>query len=935
MARSPLFHRLFSTLLLIVGLFSSALYLLSVPLVEEKAYRMELDAGRTILDNVYELAGKIRGGLEEQRAATIDAFQSEMRLTVSLAANYLDYVFERARRGEISREEAEKAAFGGLAAFTAGADNYVWLTDYDSLLLSHPDPDFAGRNAADMQDEQGRFILPTIIERARREGEGYHVYPWRRPGSDDPPIQKMSYFRNLPQYGLVIGAGAYVADIDAAVERRKAQAVADLRQALRNIRIARTGYVYIFDSARRMIIHPNANIEGAAFGDMKNPATGENIGEALIKAAAEGRYLRYLWDKPDDPGNYAYEKISWVRHFEGFDWYIASSVYEKELRSSATELGERLFAVSAAVMVLGGVLSYFGARRLVQPLRRLADAAARVRAGDLSARSGVRRSDEVGVLAATFDAMVQRVRDDIETLDSRVKERTAALQIAETRQRLILDAVPVAIAYIDAGERLRFANRLWCDIAQRREGDVLQMNLRDAMGRRVYAATAPWFERARRGETVTFEYALTTRDGRDIVTKNTLIPHLDGAHHDGAERVTGFYFLSADVTEEKETERQLVEAQRLKAVGQLSGGLAHDFNNLLSIILGNLAVARERREAAALEEFLEPAQRAARRGADITARLLAFARRQPLKPQAVETAALARDAALLLRRSLPASITVTTPDQTAGEAWVTADPAQLENALVNLSLNARDAMPDGGELEISVGLRERNFGAEFDEPPVPRRYVEITVRDNGCGFAPGGKARAFEPFYTTKSFGSGLGLSMVYGFVKQSGGYIRIDSEPGVGAMITLLLPQINPPSVKPAATSPAPQTAAAPAEWSGRLALVAEDDADVRHVMRGQLVELGFSVLEAANGEEALELAEQLDDLALVVSDIVMPGLSGLALARRLRTARPDVQVILFSGFSVEEIDDAEGLVILGKPWEKCDLAAAIRPPSDKMNRP
>jgi two-component system, cell cycle sensor histidine kinase and response regulator CckA len=932
MARSPLFHRLFSTLLLIVGLFSSALYLLSVPLVEEKAYRMELDAGRTILDNVYELAGKIRGGLEEQRAATVDAFQSEMRLTVSLAVNYLDYVFERARRGDISREEAEKAAFGGLAAFTSGADNYVWLTDYDSLLLSHPDPDFAGRNAADMQDEQGRFILPTIIERARREGEGYHVYPWRRPGSDDAPIQKMSYFRNLPQYGLVIGAGAYVADIDAAVDRRKAQAVADLRQALRNIRIARTGYVYIFDSARRMIIHPNANIEGAAFGDMKDPATGEHIGEALMKAAAEGRYLRYLWDKPDDPGNYAYEKISWVRHFEGFDWYIASSVYEKELRSSATELGERLFAVSAAVMVLGGVLSYFGARRLVQPLRRLADAAAKVRAGDLSARSGVRRSDEVGVLAATFDAMVQRVRDDIETLDSRVKERTTALQIAETRQRLILDAVPAAIAYIDAGERLRFANRLWCDIARRREGDVLQMSLCDAMGRRVYAGIAPWLERARGGETVTFEYALTTRDGRDIVTKNTLIPHLDED-----ERVTGFYFLSADVTEEKETERQLVEAQRLKAVGQLSGGLAHDFNNLLSIILGNLAVARERREAAALEEFLEPAQRAARRGADITARLLAFARRQPLKPQAVEAVGLARDAALLLRRSLPASITVTTPDQTAGEAWVTADPAQLENALVNLSLNARDAMPGGGELEISVGLRERNFGSEFDEPPVPRRYVEITVRDNGCGFAPGGKARAFEPFYTTKSFGSGLGLSMVYGFVKQSGGYIRIDSEPGVGAMITLLLPQINPPSVKPAATSPAPasQPAAAPAEWSGRLALVAEDDADVRHVMRGQLVELGFSVLEAANGEEALELAEQLDDLALVVSDIVMPGVSGLTLARRLKVERPDVQVILFSGFSVEEIDDAEGLVILGKPWEKCDLAAAIRPPSDKMNRP
>lgn len=932
LARSPLFHRLFSTLLLLVGVFSSASYLLSVPLVEEKAYEIELDAGRTILDNVYEMAKTIRGGLDEQRAATVDAFQSEMRLTVTLAVNYIDYVFGRMTNGEITPGEAQRLVFDGLKTFKSDVDSYVWLTSYDSLLVSHPDPSFDGRNAAGMQDEHGRFILPTLIERAKREGQGYHVYPWRRPGSNDPPILKMSYFRDLPQYGLVIGAGAYVADIDAAVERRKAQAVEELRQALRNIRIARTGYVYIFDSSRRMIIHPNANIEGAAFGDRKNLRTGEHIADELIRAADQGGYLRYLWDKPDDPGNYAYEKISWVRHFDGFDWYIASSVYEDELRSSSDVLGRRLFAAAVAAMLLGAVLSYFGARRVVEPLRRLAEAAARVRAGDLDARSGVRRSDEIGVLAATFDAMVQRVRDDIATLDWRVKERTAALTAAETRQRLILDAVPAAIAYLDGRERIRFANRRWIEMAQRREGDVLGMRLQEAMGRRVYAGIRPWLDRARDGETTSFEYALTTRDGRAVVTKNTLVPHVDEA---GA--VTGFYFLSLDVTEEKETEKHLVEAQRLKAVGQLSGGLAHDFNNLLSIILGNLAVARDKtaeRGDGEMDELLEPAQRAARRGADITGRLLAFARRQPLKPQSVDAAALTRETAVLLRRSLPANIAVITPDHTAGCAWTVADPTQLENALVNLSLNARDAMPGGGELEISVGLRERNFGRDFDEPPIPRRYVEITVRDDGCGFAPGATARAFEPFYTTKSFGSGLGLSMVYGFVKQSGGYIRIESEPGLGTMITLLLPEGAPP--QPKAAEPAITLQPAAPRWDGRLALVAEDDADVRRVMRDQLMDMGFSVLEAGDGDEALALAEQLDDLALVVSDIVMPGVSGLTLARRLKTERPDVRVILFSGFSIEEIDDAEGLVILGKPWEKSQLAAAINAPtSHHNNRP
>ncbi|HYH19669.1 MAG TPA: cache domain-containing protein [Azospirillum sp.] len=921
MAHSRLFLRLFSSVLLVVFLFSSAYYLLSVPLVKEKAYQIELDASRTILDNVHEMVGRIRADLDEQRASIVETFKSEMRTKVALAAGYIDYVLDRKQRGEISREEAERLIYDGLKAFRHGKDDYIWLTNHDAVLLSHPDPDWAGHSAADVQDEQGRFIVPSMIERARREGEGYHIYPWRRP-SADPPVQKMSYFRHLPRHGLVIGAGAYLDDMDAAVERRMKDAIEDLRQALRNIRIARTGYVYIFDSTRRMLIHPNANIEGTAFGDLRDPATGAFIGEALMRAAHENRYLRYLWDKPDDPNNYAYEKISWVRHVQGLDWYIASSVYEEELRSSSTVLGNRLFAVSLGVMVLGGGLGYVGARRLVRPLRQLAATAAQVRAGNLDARSGIVRNDEIGDLAATFDGMVRRVKDDIATLDSRVKERTAALEEAEARQRLILDAIPAAIAYLDGSERLRFVNRRWMELPHARTGHILGRRLCDAVQADAYGHLAPYLERARGGETTSFDYAASTGDGRPLITRNTLIPQ------QGAGGTTiGFFVLSLDVTDEKERQRHLEEAERLKAVGQLAGGLAHDFNNLLTIILGNLAVARERfADLGELTACLEPAQRASRRGADITARLLAFARRQPLKPQQVEVCALVREMAVLLRRSLPPTITMGTPLPDAA-AWATADPTQLENALVNLVLNSRDAMPDGGTLTITVRPWDAAGGEDFDEPPTAGRYVEVQVRDSGCGFTPGAAARAFEPFFTTKALGSGLGLSMVYGFVKQSGGYIRIDSAPGEGTAITLLLPEAEAPAIEDPAG--APNNEAPPSAWHGMLALVVEDDADVRLVMRQQLMDLGLSVIEAASGDEAMELADQIDDLRLVVSDIVMPGVSGLTLARHLRATRPDVQVILVSGFSTEELDDREGLAILGKPWEKSELAAAIRLPA------
>ncbi|WP_029010243.1 cache domain-containing protein [Azospirillum halopraeferens] len=923
MVRSRLFLRLFSGVLLGVVLFSGSYYLLSVPLVKESVYRIELDASRTILDNVHEMVARLRAGLDEQRAYVIDTFRAEMRTKVALAAGYIDYVFDRADRGEISRDEAERLIYDGLKAFRYGKDDYIWLTNYDAVLLSHPDPDWTGRSAAEVQDPRGGLIVPDMIARARNEGEGYHVYPWRRPGGD-PPVRKMSYFRHLPRHGLVIGAGAYMDDIDTVVENRLNAAVEELRQAVLGIRIARTGYVYIFDSSSRMIIHPNTNIDRTAFGNLRDPATGALIGEALKGAAHDGRTLRYLWDKPSDPGNYVYEKISWVRHVEGLDWYIASSVYEEELRSSSVALGNRLFAVSLGVMVLGGGMGYLGAHRLTRPLRRLADTAAQVRAGNLDARSGIRRNDEIGDLAATFDGMVQRVKDDIATLDSRVRERTAALEEAEARQRLILDAIPAAIAYLDGNERLRFVNRRWADQPHARAGRVLGRRLRDAVDADAYRHLAPLLDRARAGESAGADYAATDGHGRAVITRFTLIPHLDAR---GA--TVGFFVLAPDVTAEVERRRHLDEAERLKAVGQLAGGLAHDFNNLLTIILGNLAVARERFAGHGdLDAHLEPAQRASRRGADITARLLAFSRRQPLKPQPVEVCGLVRELAVLLSRSLPAGIAIVTPGPQE-TARAMADPTQLENALVNLALNARDAMPEGGTLTITAGPLDGTAAEGFDEPPAPGRRIAIRVRDTGCGFAAGAAERAFEPFYTTKALGSGLGLSMVYGFVKQSGGFIAIDSAPGAGTTVTLLLPEAGPAdeAVAPAAAAPAepaPGDALA-GGWRGKLALVVEDDADVRLVMRRQLIDLGLSVIEAQSGDEAMELVEHLDDLSLVVSDVVMPGVTGPALARHLRATRPEVKVVLVSGFATEVPDEGEGLVILRKPWEKSELAGAI----------
>ncbi|MGC2857051.1 cache domain-containing protein [Novispirillum sp. DQ9] len=918
MYRSKLFQRVFTAVATTAVAVSIAVYAFSVPLIQDSAYEIELNASRTILDNVVELASRIHVNLETQRAEAVEWHKRQLKNVIAIADDYITFTFARAERGEITMAEARRLVFDAVSTFRYGADDYMWITDYNSVLLSHPDPDFQGRDVP--LDLAGQPMMTVMIDIARREGEGYHTYAWTRLGHS-LPRQKISYFKDFPKWGFVLGTGVYLDDIDAEMARRKVAAIDELRHALRNVRIARTGYVYIFDAANNMIIHPNPNIEGTQFGELLNPVTNRPISTTLREVAGGEEPIYYKWDKPSDPGNYKYEKLTWVRHFKGFDWYIASSVYTDELRRSSETLANRILFISLALIAVASTLGYVASRRLVRPLNRLADIAARVRRGDLRVQSGIVRDDEIGTLAAVFDAMIVRLRDNFDTLDARVRERTAELESAqgalieaEARQRLILDAMPAAIAYVGPDERLIFVNSAWAAMLWRDKGQLIGRPLAEAVGPKAYGFLSAQMSRVWAGEQVTFEYAFTDRRGRPVVTKNSLIPER------GPEgTVVGQFVLSLDVTDEKETERQLVEAQRLKAVGQLAGGLAHDFNNLLAVIIGNLATAREKfADVPRLDQYLEPAQRAGRRGADITARLLAFARRQPLAPAPVEVCALVREAGLLLARSLPPGVTLTVPPEDRA-CWAYVDPGQLDSALVNLAFNARDAMAGEGALGIGVAALAITGPLQFDEPVAPGAYVEITVTDTGPGFGAEALVRAFEPFFTTKRQGSGLGLSMVYGFVKQSRGYIRIDSGPG-GTTVRLLLP-----GAMAQADGARPAALPAPADWSGELALVVEDDADVRVVLRTALADLGFAVIEADSADEAMGLLESLDDVRLVLSDVMMPGtLSGADLARVLRSWRPEVAVVLVSGFPLE--GRAGDGVLLRKPWTREELVEAIR---------
>lgn len=379
----------------------------------------------------------------------------------------------------------------------------------------------------------------------------------------------------------------------------------------------------------------------------------------------------------------------------------------------------------------------------------------------------------------------------------------------------------------------------------------------------------------------------------------------------------------------KESERRLMQAQKMEAVGQMAGGLAHDFNNLLTVIVGNLELMEPHLAGKRLDDLLQRIQEAAASGADLTQRLLAFSRQLPLDPQTIKLNALVVRTSELLRRTIGQNINLSTVLPTT--LWdVTADPPQIESALTNLAINARDAMPNGGRLLIET--RNVTVDTEAVEAGLdlkPGDYVATTVSDTGMGIPPEIRARVFEPFFTTKpkGRGTGLGLAMIYGFAKQSGGLVTVYSEVGHGTTVTFYLPK----AASSAASVQRIEAVHAEHPTTGGVVLLVEDDAGVRRLNVERLKHLGYEVIEASTGAQALDLIKGGLRPDLVFSDMIMPGgVSGRDLVEQTRLIEPSLRFLLTSGYTEEKVT-ADGQPplkhkVLQKPYRMAELAEAIR---------
>ena len=515
------------------------------------------------------------------------------------------------------------------------------------------------------------------------------------------------------------------------------------------------------------------------------------------------------------------------------------------------------------------------------------------------------------------------VGEDITARRQSEEELRSSRQILKTA----FDNIPLAIYLKDTDFRYRMVNKAGAEFYGIPEDSFIGLTIHDMPG--VSAEEGEQVDRSDRrvleenGPVQIANLQVAKPGGKPSVRNIIKVPI-----HDGQGTITGVLVLSSDITERTHLEEQLRHSQKMESIGQIAGGVAHDFNNLLTIVLTNLEILqRNMGTDHAWTPYVTRSTGAAERGAMLTQRMLAFSRKQPLNPKRTDLNELVEGLFELIRSSLGHTIAITMNFN--GEAWpVHVDRHQLENAIINLAVNSRDAMPNGGRLTLETKNLIVNPALADAHGVESGEFVALTLGDTGEGMTPEVLSRAFDPFYSTKETGkgTGLGLSMVYGFLKQSGGFMQVESQPGAGTTARLFLPRAQ------ARHGGQPEAIAATTEIKGlwEKILVVEDDPDVRQIVMELLSSMGYTPFEARDAEHALEVLKQEPAVALMFSELVLPGsMDGKSLANRVRVLRPSLPIVITSDDTdqLRTLSEAplEGLVLLPKPFQPTELWRAI----------
>ena len=416
--RSRLFLRLFASTAMVLCLAFVGVYFLAVPFIQATVERREAEAARAILDVAFDQLDLVHHGLERYRARVLAEKRQQLRSLIKALAVRADVLDKQIRNGKLTSAQAQQLLLEEIARTRPGKDEYVFAISYDQTVLSHPDPAWQGQDAAKAVDPTGMSVARRTLDLARAEGEGFFTYRWPRLG-ESKPVEKMAFVMDIPAFKMVIATALFIGDIDGQVEARRDEFFRELRVSLNKIRIARTGYLYIYDRSGLLLIHPSPSLEGRSVATIIDRRSGKPILDVLNACSDGVEPARYIWDTPSDPGNFVYEKVAWVRYQKGLDWHIAASVYQDELNETATTVRNRMLGVLSLLLAVALCFVFLLSRRMTAPLKQLLDTTRQVASGDLAARSPLAQPDEIGTVSDAFNAMLDRLQSVVAKLDDK------------------------------------------------------------------------------------------------------------------------------------------------------------------------------------------------------------------------------------------------------------------------------------------------------------------------------------------------------------------------------------------------------------------------------------------------------------------------------------------------------------------------------------
>lgn len=441
MFKSKIFLKTILVILVIVFTNAGFITFFTIPIVKNNAYSLEEKLAKSMLSKASDTVNNTYIELESFKKNANLIIKKNLRNMTLLVDGIIKQRYSKFREGTITEQTAQQLALEDIRGLRYGDNGYFWVNDFDFIMLMHPIlSELDGQDLVDLQDPNDVYIFREFLNVVTKDnaGEGYVNYSWPKPGETDPQ-PKLSYVRSFAPWEWIFGTGVYIDEIDKTIEQKKQKLTERLIDELKHTVIGKSGYMFIFDSDYNIIFHPNKYLTGNVFTSITNPSTNQLLANELIKASGTpDKPFEYIWDKPNDPKNFTYEKIGWARYFEPLGWYVVASAYIEELDESASKVKNIVLMITAIMLISSLVFGYIFFWRLLNPINTLAELVQRVHDGDFDVRSNIKRDDEIGILASEFDDMVIKLKDHIQNLDRKVSEKTEELQ----NKNSILEKIP-------------------------------------------------------------------------------------------------------------------------------------------------------------------------------------------------------------------------------------------------------------------------------------------------------------------------------------------------------------------------------------------------------------------------------------------------------------------------------------------------------------